>query len=57
MNLVPLSDPRIGSSFWKYSLFGWGTPILLLAAAIVLQLRQKGGNLLDTATLQHTNCW
>ncbi|XP_023704646.1 latrophilin-like protein LAT-2 [Cryptotermes secundus] len=57
VNLVPLSDPRIGSSFWKYSLFGWGTPILLLAAAIVLQLRQKGGNLLDTATLQHTNCW
>jgi len=57
VNLVPLADPRISSSYWKYSFFGWGTPMIFLAGAIVLQLRQKAGNLLDTATLQHTNCW
>jgi hypothetical protein len=57
VNLVPLADPRITSSFWKYSLFGWGTPMIFLTGAIVLQLRQKAGNLLDTSTLQHTNCW
>jgi hypothetical protein len=54
---VPSSDPRIGCSFWKYSLFGWGLPMALLAGAIVLQLRAKAGNLLDSASLQHTNCW
>ncbi|KDR22135.1 hypothetical protein L798_02099, partial [Zootermopsis nevadensis] len=52
-----MADPQISYSFWKYSLFGWGTPLLLLAGAIVLQLRQKAGNLLDTAKMQHTNCW
>ena len=57
VNLVPLADPRINSSYWKYSFFGWGTPMIFLAGAIVLQLRQKAGNLLDTATLRHTNCW
>ncbi|XP_068084391.1 probable G-protein coupled receptor Mth-like 3 [Anabrus simplex] len=57
VNLIPVADPKIGSSFCKYSLFAWGSPLVLLAAAVVLQLRQKGGRLLDTASLARTNCW
>nr|CAD7573711.1 unnamed protein product [Timema californicum] len=57
VNLIPVADPKISSSFCKYSLFGWGSPLMLLAAAIVLQLRQRGGNLLDTTGLRSTNCW
>nr|CAD7405251.1 unnamed protein product [Timema cristinae] len=57
VNLIPVADPKISSSFCKYSLFGWGSPLMFLAAAIVLQLRQRGGNLLDTTGLRGTNCW
>lgn len=57
VNLVPVADPRMRTNFWRYSLLAWGAPLLLLGEAVALQLRQKGGNLLDTASLRSTNCW
>jgi hypothetical protein len=46
----------LGSSFLKYSLFGWGAPLVSLAASIVLQLRARG-SLTNTVGLHESNCW
>ncbi|PSN45015.1 hypothetical protein C0J52_11627 [Blattella germanica] len=52
VNLVSHSDPHLTYSFCKYSLFGWGTPLVLIGAAVALQLNQKG-----PSTMTRTNCW
>ncbi|KAG5864598.1 hypothetical protein JTB14_006745 [Gonioctena quinquepunctata] len=41
----------------RYSLFGWGVPLIILGASILIQFHDKAGKLLDTATLKRQNCW
>ena len=43
--------------FFRYSVFGWGVPGILLAASIMVQYHDKAGKLLDTASLKSQNCW
>ncbi|KAG5888412.1 hypothetical protein JTB14_016316 [Gonioctena quinquepunctata] len=57
LHLVPITDNNIGSHFLRYSLFGWGVPLILLGASILIQFHDKAGKLLDTATLKRQNCW
>ncbi|CAH1117781.1 unnamed protein product [Phaedon cochleariae] len=57
LHLVPITDNHITRNFLKYSLFGWGVPLILLGASILIQYHDKAGKLLDTASMKGQNCW
>ncbi|KAJ8958807.1 hypothetical protein NQ318_019565 [Aromia moschata] len=57
LHLVPITDNHIAKNFIRYSLTGWGLPAILLGASILIQSHDKGGKLLDTASLKGQNCW
>ncbi|XP_008481000.1 adhesion G-protein coupled receptor G6-like [Diaphorina citri] len=57
INIVPTLDPNITRTFVKYSLFGWGFPLVLLAFAFFLQWENTDGQWRSTQRLQHFNCW
>ncbi|CAH1369808.1 adhesion G protein-coupled receptor E2-like [Tenebrio molitor] len=57
LHLNPITDNAIGKHFFRYSVFGWGVPGVLLGASVMVQYHDKAGKLLDTASLKSQNCW
>uniref|UniRef100_A0A8D9A6V7 Latrophilin-like protein LAT-2 n=2 Tax=Cacopsylla melanoneura TaxID=428564 RepID=A0A8D9A6V7_9HEMI len=57
INIVPTLDPNITRTFVKYSIFGWGCPLVFLAFALFLQWDSIDGHWRNTQRLQHFNCW
>ncbi|XP_056632950.1 probable G-protein coupled receptor Mth-like 3 [Diorhabda sublineata] len=57
LQLAPVVDNDITKHFIRYSLFGWGLPLLLLFVSVLIQYEEKGGKLLDTMSLKKQNCW
>nr|XP_022902391.1 uncharacterized protein LOC111415113 [Onthophagus taurus] len=57
LHLTPITDNSIGKRFLRYSVFAWGLPAVLLGASVIVQYREKGGKILDTASLKEQNCW
>ncbi|XP_048520721.1 adhesion G protein-coupled receptor E2-like, partial [Dendroctonus ponderosae] len=57
LHLVPITDTNISRNFIRYSLLGWGLPLVFLLASILIQYCDKRGMLLDTQDLRRQNCW
>ncbi|XP_050306777.1 latrophilin-like protein LAT-2 isoform X2 [Anthonomus grandis grandis] len=57
LHLIPVTDTNIGKKFFRYSLFGWGVPAIILLISIFVQFCDKNGMLLDIHDLKRHHCW